>query len=193
MAKESSALSARAGIAAAQDCIKLGYDKDCTGTEESGNGETCNGKYQSCNCASGYEWNGSACQEILNGAQGDLFYCNGTVVGVKASDMNFYVAMQDLGQMAWEVAKYQCTNYVFCNNLTGNLPNTEQLVNIYDNKTLINNMLSSHGGVPITESYYWSSVFENINYEIVLMSYGYVHVTSKNSYDIYTRPILTSW
>ena len=122
------------GGTAAQDCIKLGYDKDCTGAGESGVGETCNGKYQSCacdsiykytcsgtgysggsgtacggkytscTCASGYEWNGSSCQkQVLNGAQGDLYYCNGTVVGVKASGMGFYVAMRDLGLMNWSI------------------------------------------------------------------------------------------
>ena len=44
------------GGTAAQDCIKLGYDKDCTGTGESGSGETCNGKYQSCTCDSSYQY-----------------------------------------------------------------------------------------------------------------------------------------
>ena len=44
------------GGTAAQDCIKLGYDKDCTGAGESGNGETCNGKYQSCTCDSTYQY-----------------------------------------------------------------------------------------------------------------------------------------
>ena len=49
------------GGGAAEDCIKLGYDKTCTGTGESGNGETCNGKYQSCTCSFPYTWNGDAC------------------------------------------------------------------------------------------------------------------------------------
>ena len=83
------------GGTAAQDCIKLGYDKDCTGAGESGSGETCNGKYQSCTCdssykytcsgtgysggsgsacggkytsctcASGYEWKNGACTELI--------------------------------------------------------------------------------------------------------------------------------
>ena len=44
------------GGTAAQDCIKLGYDKDCTGAGESGSGETCNGKYQSCTCPSTYKY-----------------------------------------------------------------------------------------------------------------------------------------
>ena len=44
------------GGTAAQDCIKLGYDKDCTGAGESGRGQTCNGKYQSCTCDSSYQY-----------------------------------------------------------------------------------------------------------------------------------------
>ena len=44
------------GGGAAEDCIKLGYDKSCTGAGESGSGETCNGKYQSCNCDSSYKY-----------------------------------------------------------------------------------------------------------------------------------------
>ena len=44
------------GGGAAEDCIKLGYDKTCTGAGESGSGETCNGKYQSCTCDSSYKY-----------------------------------------------------------------------------------------------------------------------------------------
>ena len=44
------------GGGAAEDCIKLGYNKSCTGAGENGNGETCNGKYQSCTCDSSYKY-----------------------------------------------------------------------------------------------------------------------------------------
>ena len=44
------------GGGAAEDCIKLGYNKDCTGAGESGVGQTCNGKYQSCSCDSSYKY-----------------------------------------------------------------------------------------------------------------------------------------
>ena len=49
------------GGGAAEDCIKLGYDKTCTGAGERGSGETCNGKYQSCTCSSPYTWSGNTC------------------------------------------------------------------------------------------------------------------------------------
>ena len=55
------------GGGAAEDCLKLGYNKDCIGTGYAGgSGESCNGKYQSCTCASGYTWNGSSCIVACN-------------------------------------------------------------------------------------------------------------------------------
>ena len=210
------------GGGAAEDCIKLGYDKDCTGTGESGNGETCNGKYQSCTCdssykytcsgtgysggsgtacggkytsctcASGYEWNGSSCQQQLNGAQGDLYYCNGTVVGVKASNMGFYVAMKDLGYMTWSNANSQCRNYSFCGNVKGTLPTVDQLKSIYQNKSRVNTLLSTNGGTQLTNGYYWSSTYDGYdNYYVVDMSDGNVSYGYGNT--IYVRPVLASW
>ena len=255
------------GGGAAEDCIKLGYDKSCTGAGESGSGETCNGKYKtctcnssykytcsgtgysggsgtacggkytkcncssnyswngsscvlscdssyqytcsgtgysggsgtacggkytSCTCASGYEWNGSSCQQQLNGAQGDLYYCNGTVVGVKASNMGFYVAMKDLGYMTWSNANSQCRNYSFCGNVKGTLPTVDQLKSIYQNKSRVNTLLSTNGGTQLTNGYYWSSTYDGYdNYYVVDMSDGNVSYGYGNT--IYVRPVLASW
>ena len=96
------------GGGAAEDCIKLGYDKTCTGAGESGSGETCNGKYQSCTCDSsyqytcsgtgysggagsacggkytactctnGYEWKDGSCSKIDTCTIGALYYSDGT-------------------------------------------------------------------------------------------------------------------
>ena len=222
------------GGTAAQDCIKLGYDKDCTGAEESGSGETCNGKYQSCTCdspytwsgsactcpsnytytcsgtgysggsgtacggkyaactcASGYEWNGSSCQQqVLNGAQGKLYYCNGTVVGVRATGMNFYVAMKNLGNMTWHIANSQCDSYVFCGNVKGTLPTKAQLKTLYNNKSGVNTLLSTNGGTQLTEDWYWSSTYYSSRFSIVDMSNGNVDNGIGNHY---VRPVLTSW
>ena len=258
------------GGTAAQDCIKLGYDKDCTGAGERGSGETCNGKYQSCTCdsiykytcsgtgysggsgtacggkytqctcaspytwsgsactcpstykytcfgtgysggsgkvcggkytkctcASGYEWNGSSCQkQILNGAQGELYYCNGTVVGVKASGMNFYIALKDIPYTNWTESNNQCSSYSFCNNIKGILPSKEQLITIYNNKSQINSLLAANNGTKLTEGWYWSStnVISNKYYYVVNLSNG------SEDYGVYynynganARPVLTSW
>ena len=256
------------GGTAAQDCIKLGYDKDCTGAGESGSGETCNGKYQSCtcdssykytcsgtgysggsgsacggkytkctckspytwtsgackcpstykytcsgtgysggsgtacggkytkcNCSSGYEWkNGSCQQQILNGAQGDLYYCNGTVVGVKTSGMGFYVSMRDLGTMNWDNANSQCSSYVFCDNVKGTLPTKAELLTLYDKKSTVNSLLSANGGTQLTNDSYWSSTLGNKYYYIVNMTDGYIDGNLSIIYNNYnTRPVLTSW
>ena len=169
------------------------YQYTCTGTGYSGgSGTACGGKYTSCTCASGYEWNGSSCQQQLNGAQGDLYYCNGTVVGVKASNMGFYVAMKDLGYMTWSNANSQCRNYSFCGNVKGTLPTVDQLKSIYQNKSRVNTLLSTNGGTQLTNGYYWSSTYDGYdNYYVVDMSDGNVSYGYGNT--IYVRPVLASW
>ena len=104
-----------------QFCDKYGFQYTCTGTGYSGGtGSACEGKYTACTCTSGYEWKDGSCQQqILNGAQGELYYCNGTVVGVRATGMDFYVAMKDLGYMDWNNANSQCQSYSFCGNVKG--------------------------------------------------------------------------
>ena len=169
------------------------YKYTCSGTGYSGgSGTACGGKYTACTCASGYEWKGSNCQEILNGAQGELYYCNGTVVGVKAGDMDFYVAMSDLGGMYWSDANSQCRNYSFCGNVKGTLPTKDQLLTLYNNKSRVNSLLSTNGGTQLTNSWYWSSTDGGSNYYYVVnMSDG--HVNDRYNSNFYVRPVLASW
>ena len=174
-----------------QDCVALGYTKTscpnggikcpfgntwsciqscstaykyaCSGTGYSGGiGSACGGKYTQCKCASSYVWKDGSCQK--NGAHGDLYYCNGIVMGVKVSEMNFYVALieheQDLGAIE---ANSKGRDYVFCKTtrgslLRGKLPSTSQLYTIYVKQSQINTLLSENGGEEIS-SYgtYWSS------------------------------------
>ena len=121
------------GGSCANDCAELGFTYSCTGANETGgSGTACGGKYTSCTCANGYEWNGSSCQkkEVINGPDGEVYKCNGTVVGVRATGMNFYVALRDLGQMNWSSANSQCQSYAFCGNVKGTLPTKDQLLSI---------------------------------------------------------------
>ena len=174
-------------------CTKYGFTLSCNETGYSGAGKACNGKYNVCTCASGYEWKDGNCQQqVLNGAQGNLYYCNGAVVGVKASSMNFYVAMGNLGSMDWYGANSSYQNYSFCGNLKGTLPSSKQLVTIYDNKSTINSLLSTNGGTKMSENWYWSSTDYNSYYYIVDMSNGSVD-TNYYSGNFYVRPILASW
>ena len=185
------------GGGAAEDCIKLGYDKTCTGAGESGSGQTCNGKYQSCTCANGYEWKDGNCQQqALNGPQGDLYYCNNKVVGVKASGMNFYVAMKDLGRMKWSDAHTQYYNYIFCGNARGEFPTLSQLQTIYNNKSRVNTLLSTNGGTQLVNAYYWASNRGSYdgNEIFFAMSMEDGNVANYDYYDgHYVRTILTSW
>ena len=173
------------------------YQYTCSGTGYSGgSGTACGGKYTSCTCADGYGWNGSSCQkkEVVNGPDGEVYKCNGTVVGVKASGMSFYVAMQDLGKMYWTNANSQCSSYVFCGSLKGTLPTKDQLLTLYINKSRVNTLLSTNGGTQLTNNYYWSSTkTSNGAINLVHMFYGEVFTTSGNNNSHYVRPILASW
>ena len=179
-------------------CNKYGFTLTCTGTGYvGGSGQACGGKYNYCNCASGYEWKGSSCQkEAQNGAQGNLYYCNGTVVAVKAPSMDFYVAMKDLGQMNWNSASSRCLNYSFCGNLKGTLPSRDQLFIMYENKSLLNSLLSTNGGTRLTDGQYWSSTLPG--------RYGYhyfVHISDgnvdgywrDNFSNGYVRPVMVNY
>ena len=87
----------------------------------------------------------------MNGAQGDLYYCQGTVVGVRAAVMGFYIAVKDLGYMNWSNASNQSANYIFCNDLKGKLPTKAQLKTIYNSKSSLNEMLINNGGTQLIE------------------------------------------
>ena len=176
-----------------QLCSELGYTQTCSGTGYSGgSGTACNGKYNVCTCASGYEWKDGGCQkQILNGAQGELYYCNGKVVGVKATGLSFYVAMKDLGTMSWNSANSQCQSYSFCGTAKGTLPTKNQLTTIYNNKSQVNSLLSANGGTQLSDGYYWSSTSNGGGlYYIVRMSNASGTFSDSRAQ---VRPILTSW
>ena len=182
-------------------CQELGFTLTCTGTGYAGGaGSACGGKYAQCTCASGYEWKDGVCQrkEVLNGVDGDVYKCNGKVVGIKTGDMNFYVAMNDLGEMTWTGAASRCQNYSFCGNLKGTLPTKDQLLTMYNNKSSLNSLLSTNRGTNFSNGYYWSSTFYDYyggrSYGLVSMSDG--NVRNGNDYSTnynYVRPVLTSY
>ena len=173
------------------------YQYTCSGTNQTGgSGAACSSKYTACTCASGYEWKSGSCQkQILNGPQGELYYCNGKVVGVRASDMNFYVAMKDLGYMDLSSAYSQCQSYSFCSDIKGTLPTKDQLITIYNNKSTINSLLSTNIGTKLTEASYWSSTHDYYNryYFVHMSSGGATFNNDGNTSDYYVRPILILW
>ncbi len=144
-------------------CAENGFKYTCSGTGYAGGaGSDCGGKYAQCTCASGYAWKDGACQQqALNGAQGDLYYCNGKVVGVKTGDMDFYVAMTNAGFLdGWNEVNQLCQNYSFCSGKSGILPSKDQLFEIKQNKQMINSLLTVYGGEVLSEDdFYWSSSY----------------------------------
>ena len=174
------------------------YQYTCSGTGYAGGaGSACGGKYTQCTCASGYEWKNGSCQKLMSdGAHGDLYYCNGAVVAVKAPGMNFYVAMKDLGTMDLSEANSNCQNYSFCGNLKGTLPSRDQLRTMYNNKSLLNSLLSTNGGTNLSNKFYWSSTtdYDGSRYSnyIVNMSNGGVDY-GYGAGNSYVRPVLDSY
>ena len=173
------------------------YKYACTGKGYSGgSGTACGGKYTKCTCKSGYTWKNGTCQK-LNGAVGDLYYCNGKVVGVKTGNMDFYVAMKGTAdRVKRSDADYSCGAHIFCGKLTGRLPSIVQLQLIYTNKSKLNNLLKTNSGAIIGSQTYWAyndSVECHGCYTSVRMSDGYVNYLEDYFSYNYVRPVLISW
>ncbi len=179
-----------------EQCTELGFTQTCTGTNQTGgSGSTCNKKYNICKCASGYTWDiiNKTCKKTssIGYSDGNYYYCDGKIVGVRATGMDFYVALKDLSRMNWSASYDACLAYSFCGDVRGVLPKKEQLTTLYNNKSQINSLLSANGGTKLSEGYYWSSTYYNddIYYYIVSMADGDVgnYYQSNTSY---VRPIL---
>ena len=63
-------------------CNEYGFTFSCTGTNQSGSGKACNGKYNYCNCAEGYVWQNGDCKQTAPDYAGctigALFYSDNT-------------------------------------------------------------------------------------------------------------------
>ena len=129
------------------------YTYTCSGTGYSGgSGTACAGKYEACTCSDGYNWENGSCQKPLNGPQGNLYYCDGKVVGVKADGMYSYLTLTDIYYDLGEASQgvpYSCT--------IAYAPGWGELNQFYDNKSVLNSLLLKYGGKGLTNDYYWSS------------------------------------
>ena len=110
------------------------YKYACTGTNQTGgSGEVCSGKYTKCTCKSTYGWNNGSCQ-YKGEAKGDLYYCNGKIVGVKAGNMNFYISIKSITPDWDSGVNKAASHYTFCGYLTGKLPTEAQLKKVHENR-----------------------------------------------------------
>ena len=181
-----------------QQCTDLGFKYECNGAYEVGGDVSCAGKYSSCSCKEGYFWSGTSCQYLPMGSVGNLFYCMGRVVGVKAPGMSFYVAMDDIGSTNWwdAVDMAADTNYCgYCSSKKATLPSYTQLVEIYNNKTNadgtgVNDLLKKYGGEQMSGTY-WSStaITGRLDQHSVNMSNGYVNRYENGNYSYSVRVI----
>ena len=180
------------GNSCKKEVCSSSYKYTCSGTGYiSGTGASCDGKYILCTCASGYEWENGNCQkkEILTGPDGDVYKCNGKIVGIKTPGINFYVAIQDI-KNNWTVWSPESTKDD-CGN--GRIPTKQELLSIYKNKTEINKKSVINGGRNLTESYngwYWSSdaLPDSAIYYCIHMSDGDI-MTKGNTDLAYTRAV----
>ena len=176
-------------------CQELGFTLTCTGTGYAGGaGSACGGKYAQCSCASGYEWKDGSCQKETptEGIVGDQYYCDGKVVGVRASGMSFFVAIENAKNgssetMNWDTANSQAAK-AFCGK--GRLPTRDELLTIYNNKSKIDSLSTAAGGQNLTDNWYWSSTYyDNYAYYIVNMSNGNLNVNGEY-FNYHVRPVL---
>ena len=129
----------------------------------------------------------------MNGAQGDLFYCNGIVVGVKTADMDFYISLQE-SKKEWSLGDKYCRNYSFCSSLKGSLPSREQLTKIYHNQASLNVLLSNNGGTKLSKDWYWSSQSGFSGYHCgITLSDGSLSCILSDGGENYVRPVLIWW
>ena len=178
-------------------CTDMGHPYTCTGANESPSGKACANKYYTtCTCATGYEWKNEKCEK-LNGLIGDLYYCNGAVVGIKVPGQSFAIAMNDASStMTWNSAKSYCKNYLFCGTSYGRLPTMDELLKIYNNITYLQKQLQINGGQKFRSASYWSSSYYGNNYGHGEFYYWVVNPVGGNNgsnrtdQSSYVRPVL---
>ena len=115
-----------------KSCDEIGFLYSCNGTGHSGGiGDSCEGKYKSCNCANGYIWRNEKCVEdkavwkqcsgyAVKCALGDILYSDGTcnanmisgktpiaVVVYKSNDCGQAIALNSIGEYFWQDLKLQ--------------------------------------------------------------------------------------
>ena len=174
-------------------CADMGYPYTCSGANEYPSGKACANKYYTtCTCATDYAWKEGKCEKFTNGFIGDLYYCNGTVVGIKVPGQNFAIAMNNSSsKINWYSANSYCSSYLFCGTGTeGRLPTKDELLKIHDNITYLQEQLQKNGGQQLFNEFYSSSDFySETEHVVVNMVSGDISRNMVVNYN-YVRPVL---
>ena len=123
-------------------CNDLGFTLSCTGSNQTGVGQTCNGKYAECTCATGYIWNNSSqkCEDATaNCVIGALYYSDGTCSNDYISSkklLGIVIYEKSTSQNGWVMTHkpvatniYWSTEYVDISGLT-NITSESKLTDI---------------------------------------------------------------
>ncbi len=165
------------------DCKSLGY------TESScpdGGGVKCPWNTSLMYCCKKCE------DKPQTGLVGDLYYCNGQIVGIRVPGQSFAIAMNDASStMDWNSANSYSTSYRFCEASYGRLPTKDELSAIYNNITYLQEQLQKNGGQQFNSASYWSlSLSDRSTYYTV----NPVSSSTNNSFgpstSFYVRPVL---
>ena len=128
-------------------CNDLGFTLTCTGTNQTGVGKACNGKYNYCSCANGYTWNATnkICEYDYktNCVIGALYYSDGTcsdklensktLLGVviyekSASQNGWIMAVHTVATgIQWDTGSYYSTG-ITDKAVSASCTNTQKLV-----------------------------------------------------------------
>ena len=129
-------------------CKDNGFLYTCSGGGYAGGkGPACGNQYLECICQDGYNWKNGLCKQITDGPAGNVYYCNSRVVGVKTSNMQFYVALKNFSSERYDV------DFSLCSTLSGIKPRIEELYTIYNNKNTLNSLMSTYGGSKLSGTY----------------------------------------
>ena len=101
--------------ASSQTCTcDSSYKYACTGTDQKGSGQACDGKYKSCTCSNGKTWNGKEC--VCDSSY--KYTCNGTNESpsgtscggkYQSCECSGAYVWDDNACVCWDAYKYSCT------------------------------------------------------------------------------------
>ena len=117
-------------------CTKYGFTNACSGTNQTGVGKACNGKYYECTCTSGYIWNDSSqkCEYDYktNCVIGALYYSDGTCSDKLESSktlLGIVIYEKSASQNGWVMTHKRVKSYIRWSTESVNVPGITSTTN----------------------------------------------------------------